>query len=165
MDTAISALPYQPQLTQDVAFSQPYFEAGLVLVAPAGDEAVQTVDDLAGRRLAVEWGSEGDVQARALRRRYPDLQILPNETAQDALQAVADGSADAALVDRISALQAASARRCPIRIAPQAVVSDPYVVVLPRKAPMLQQQVGEALRALEADGTLDALTKKWLGAE
>ncbi len=66
VDTAISALPYQPQLTQDVAFSQPYFEAGLVLVAPADDEAVQTVDDLAGRRLAVEWGSEGDVQARAL---------------------------------------------------------------------------------------------------
>ena len=107
VDTAISALPYQPQLTQDVAFSQPYFEAGLVLVASAGNETVQTVDDLAGRRLAVEWGSEGDVQARALRRRYPDLQILPNETAQDALQAVADGSADAALVDRISALQAA----------------------------------------------------------
>ena len=165
VDTAISALPYQPQLTQDVAFSQPYFEAGLVLVASAGDEAVQTVDDLAGRRLAVEWGSEGDVQARALRRRYPDLQILPNETAQDALQAVADGSADAALVDRISALQTAAATSARIRIAPQAVVSDPYVVVLPRKAPMLQQQVGEALRALEADGTLDALTKKWVGAE
>ncbi len=52
-----------------------------------------------------------------------------------------------------------------IRIAPQAVVSDPYVVVLPRKAPMLQQQVREALQALEADGTLDALTKKWLGAK
>jgi ABC-type amino acid transport substrate-binding protein len=165
VDTAISALPYQPQLTQDVAFSQPYFEAGLVLVAPAGDQAVQTVDDLAGRRLAVEWGSEGDVQARALRRRYPDLQILPNETAQDALQAVADGSADAALVDRISALQTAGAMNNAIRIAPQAVVSDPYVVVLPRKAPMLQQQVSEALRALEADGTLDALTKKWLIGE
>lgn len=165
VDTAISALPYQPQLTQDVAFSQPYFEAGLVLVAPAGDEAVQTVDDLAGRRLAVEWGSEGDVQARALRRRYPDLQILPNETAQDALQAVADGNADAALVDRISALQAASTLDNPMLIALQVVVSDPYVVVLPRKAPMLQQQVGEALRALEADGTLDALTKKWVGAE
>ena len=162
VDTAISALPYQPQLTQDVAFSQPYFEAGLVLVASAGNETVQTVDDLAGRRLAVEWGSEGDVQARALRRRYPDLQILPNETAQDALQAVADGRADAALVDRITALQATGAMNNAIRIAPQVVVSDPYVVVLPRKAPMLQQQVREALQAIEADGTLDTLTKKWL---
>ena len=90
---------------------------------------------------------------------------MPNETAQDALQAVVDGSADAALVHRISALQAASATDNPIRIAPQPVVSDPYVVVLPRKAPILQQQVAEALRAFEADGTLDALTEKWLGAK
>ena len=165
VDAAISALPYQPQLTQDLAFSQPYFEAGLVLVASASDLTVQTVEDLAGRRLAVEWGSEGDVQARSLRRRYPDLQILPKETAQDALQAVADGSVDAGLVDRISVLQAASATDTPIRIAPQPVVSDPYVVVLPRKAPILQQQVAEALRAFEADGTLGALTEKWLGED
>ena len=69
------------------------------------------------------------------------------------------------MVDRISALQAASATNNAIRIAPQAVVSDPYVVVLPKKAPMLQQQVKEALQALDADGTLDALTKKWVGVD
>ena len=69
------------------------------------------------------------------------------------------------MVDRITALQATGAMNNAIRIAPQVVVSDPYVVVLPRKAPMLQQQVREALQALEADGTLDALTKKWLVGE
>ena len=162
VDAAISALPFQPQLSKDVAFSPPYFEAGLVLVTPAADVSIQTLDDLAGRRLAVEWGSEGDVQARALKRHSPGVQILALETAQDALQAIVDGRADGALVDRISALRAAAAEPR-IRIAPKAIVSDPYVVVLPRKAPVLQQKVAEALQALEADGTLNALTAKWLG--
>ncbi len=162
LDSAISALPYQPERTQDVAFSDAYFEAGLVLVTPAGSTAVASVDDLAGRRLAVEWGSEGDVQARLLRRRFPDLVLLPGDTPQAALLAVAEGQADATLVDHISALQftAGDAR---LAISPQAVVSDPYVIVLPREAPVLQQQVGEALRALQADGTLDALVTRWFG--
>ena len=162
LDSAISALPYQPERTQDVAFSDAYFEAGLVLVTPAGSAAVAAVDDLAGRRLAVEWGSEGDVQARLLRRRFPDLVLLPSDTPQAALLAVAEGQADAALVDHISALQftASDAR---VAISPQVIVSDPYVVVLPHRAPMLQQQVGEALRALQADGTLDALVARWFG--
>jgi ABC-type amino acid transport substrate-binding protein len=126
VDAAISALPFQPHLTEDVAFSKPYFEAGLVLVIPAADLTIQTLDDLAGQRVAVEWGSEGDVQARLLRRRMPDLQISPQPTPQDALTAVADGRADAALVDRISALQALAATEGKIMIAPQVVVSDPY---------------------------------------
>ncbi len=162
LDSAISALPYQPERTEDVAFSDAYFEAGLVLVTPTGSIGVASVDDLAGRRLAVEWGSEGDVQARLLRRRFPDVVLLPSDTPQAALLAVAEGQADAALVDHISALQftASDAR---LAISPQVVVSDPYVIVLPRKAPVLQQQVGEALQALQADGTLDALTTRWFG--
>jgi ABC-type amino acid transport substrate-binding protein len=163
IDSAISALPYQPERTQEVAFSYPYFEAGLVLVTPAGGNAVASVEELAGRRLAVEWGSEGDVQARLLRRRFPDLALLPGDTPQAALEAVAEGQADAALVDHISALQfIASDQR--LSISPQIVVSDPYVIVLPRKAPLLQRQVDEALHALQADGTLDALVSRWFGS-
>jgi polar amino acid transport system substrate-binding protein len=162
IDSAISALPYQPERTQDVAFSDAYFEAGLVLVTPAGSDVVASVNDLTGRRLAVEWGSEGDVQARLLRRRFPNLALAPLDTPQAALLAVAEGQADAALVDHISALQfTASDQR--LSISPQVVVSDPYVIVLPRKAPELQAQVAQALRALQADGTLDALEARWFG--
>lgn len=162
IDSAISALPYQPERTQDVAFSGPYFEAGLVLVTPAGSSARLSLDDLAGRRLAVEWGSEGDVQARLLRRRFPDLVLLPVDTPQAALSAVADSQADAALVDHVSALQFAAANPG-VQIAPQVVVADPYVIVLPRRAPVLQAKVDEALAALRADGTLDVLTTRWFG--
>lgn len=173
VDAVISALPLQPQFSKDVAFSQPYFEAGIVVATPSGSGAVQSLADLAGRRVAVEWGSEGDVQARALLRRFPDLQIAPHETALAALQAVADGRADAALVDRISVLQFQGAggavellRTAPNTSddAPLVIVSDPYVIALPRRAPLLQREIGAALNALHADGTLEALTEKWFGA-
>ena len=160
---ALSALPYQSERTQDVAFSDPYFEAGLALALPMTNSALQSPDDLAGRRVAVEWGSEGDVQARALRRRFTDLTLLPQDTPQAALLAVAEGQADAALVDRISALQfmAGDTR---LRLASQVIVSDPYSVVLPRKSARLRREVNAALAALRADGTLDALTARWFSS-
>ena len=161
VDTALSALPYQPQFSQNVAFSRPYFEAGLMLVAAPDRPELNSLDDLSGMRVAVEWGSEGDLQARALRRESPDVIILPQETAQQALQVVADGDADAALVDRISALQFPGSGQ--LRLVEEPIVSDPYVLVMPRKAPILQAQVDEALQALQEDGTLAALQARWFG--
>lgn len=168
VDSVISAMPLQPQFGEDVTFSQPYFEAGLVVVVPAAGDAPTSLEDLAGRLVAVEWGSEGDVQARALRRRLPTLQVLPLDTPQAAVQAVAEGQAQAAFVDNVSAQQAIASSRS-LRLlegeqGPLVLASDPYVVVMPRKAPVLHARVGEALEALAADGTLEALARKWFGA-
>ncbi|MEI2689298.1 MAG: transporter substrate-binding domain-containing protein [Anaerolineae bacterium] len=57
----------------------------------------------------------------------------------------------------------ASAADPRLAISPEVIVSDPYVIVLPRKAPELQRQVGAALQTLQADGTLDALMAHWFG--
>lgn len=167
VDSVISALPLQPQFGEDVRFSRPYFEAGLVVVVPRAEPGVRSLADLAGRRVAVEWGSEGDVQARTLRREMPDLKILALETAEATLQAVAAGEASAALVDRVTAL-AGLGQDGQLTIlrqdeAPLVLVSEPYVIVMPRKAPILHEQVDAALQALQADGTLDALAEKWFG--
>jgi polar amino acid transport system substrate-binding protein len=162
VDSVISAMPLQPQFSEDVAFSQPYFEAGLVMVTGVAEQDEISLDNLEGRTVAVEWGSEGDVQARQLQRQFPDLQILPMETPQEALAGLLAGQADIALVDRVSALQSVMSGQS-VRIDPEPLVSDPYVIVLPRKAPILQREVGAALEALQADGTLDVLTNKWFG--
>lgn len=162
VDSVISALPLQPQFSEDVAFSDPYFEAGLVMVTALEEPDQISIDDLGGRTVAVEWGSEGDVQARQLQRQFPDLQVLPMETPQEAIAGLLTGQADVALVDRVSALQSVMSGQL-VRIHPEPLVSDPYVIVLPRQAPILQREVGEALKALQADGTLDRLTAKWFG--
>ncbi len=58
VDAAISALPVIPERTQGVRFSDPYVQAGVVLAARR-DSGIAGPGDLAGRRVAVEWGSQG----------------------------------------------------------------------------------------------------------
>lgn len=162
IDAAVSALPVIEHRTRDVAFSDPYIEAGTVLAVPL-TSTLEGPADLAGRRVAVEWGSIGDAEARRLARELTGgLTPVVRESVDAALGAVLAGEADAALVDAISlALHPAAGR---LRIAGEPLVSDPYVIVLPVGAPELLAEVNAALAALKSDGTLDRIYARWLTA-
>lgn len=163
VDSAISALPVFEQRAKEVAFSIPYIEAGVVLAAPAGSP-ILSVEDLAGRRVAVEWGSEGDAQARAAQKRLGgNIQLIPCESADAALAAVVAGNADAAIVDAVSLAMFDRANDA-LRPVGEPLRADPYVIVVPPDAPRLLAAVNEALAALADDGTLAKLKARWFGA-
>ncbi len=158
-DVVISAFPLDPRLSQDVRYSQPYFEGGLVLVTRedstvvAPDDLVGGPDDLVGRSVAVEWGSLGDAWART-----HGLDIIRQETAADALNLVAGSEADAALVDAVTAALSSSPD---IVIRTPALESDPYVIVLSQHTPKLTEAVDEALAEIMMDGTWERLTQTY----
>ncbi len=161
IDAAVSALPSMPWRTKEVAFSHPYIEAGLVLAARP-EQPVSGVAGLPGRRVAAEWGSQGDALARELAAgEGRAFELVLRESADGALQAVLDGQADAAIVDAITlGLFDRGAGRL-VAVGPP-LQSDPYVVVLPTGAPELLERVNAALDAMAADGVLDALRARWL---
>lgn len=177
IDSALSALPIMPHRTREVRFSEPYIEAGLVLVAPSAKAAELAAtsrraeggawlsEALAGRRLAVEWGSEGDALARAAQAQAESpVQLVLRDSAEAALAAVAAAEADAAIVDAISlALFNRAGKRLTIVGPP--LRSDPYAIIVPADAPDLLRQVNAALAALRADGSLAGLKARWLTAE
>jgi polar amino acid transport system substrate-binding protein len=161
VDSAISALPVLDHRTQEVAFSAPYVEAGVLLVTRR-ENAITKAEDLAGRRLAVEWGGAGDAEARSLQRELDgNLALVLRESANLALLAVLTGEADAAAVDAVS-LALVGAGKDELIAVGEPLHSEPYVVVMPAHAPKLLAAVDQALAALEADGTLTAIKARWL---
>ncbi len=161
VDAVISAMPYDERLTRDVSFSTPYFEAGIRLAVPPGSPIGGT-EDLAGRRVAVEWGSAGDSIARRLLREGIALESVPFDTPQAALDAVAAGDADAVIVDNVS-LRAAQGQGAHLVAVGPVLEANPYVIVTPRKATTLATELDAALEALAEDGTLAAIEERWFG--
>lgn len=152
-DMVISAFPLDPRLTRDVTYSRPYFEAGLVWVTAAGAEPTpETVGDGV---VAVEWGSLGDAWARER-----GLRVLRRETPAEALTAVAEGHAVAAVVDAVTAALSLPAG---LVIHTPPLVSDPYVILMPRRAEKLAAAVNDALAAILADGTWTRLAGRYFG--
>ena len=113
--------------------------------------------DLAGQRVAVEWGSLGDMVGRRLQREGIALELVPFETPAEAVQALAnDTTIAAALVDQVT-LRQLQGQGLPVVAVGPPLESSPYVVVTPVRARDLQQQLAEALEALRRDGALAEL--------
>ena len=162
IDSAVSAMPYDPRATRDYAYSSPYFEAGVRLAVPAGS-AIGGVDDLGGRVVAVEWGGMGDMVGRRLQRDGVALTLAPYATPAEAIVALTDdAAADALLIDNVTLRQAQGAG-ADIQAVGPALEGNPYVIVLPLGALTLQSQVEEALASFREDGVFGELDDRWFG--
>jgi polar amino acid transport system substrate-binding protein len=163
VDVLISALVIVPGRMRDFAYSAPYFNAGEILVTP-GDSAVEEMAGLAGQRLAVELGAQGHVEATQWAKRLPDLSILPYNSAAEALDAVAAGEADAALVDGVSGrLYLKDQQDSNLQRVSEPVTVEPYAMVVRIEDETLLDKLDAALLSITADGELDTLIKRWLG--
>ena len=123
-----------------------------------GREDIAGMSDLGGTRLAVEFGSEGDMTARTWAGRLSGLEVVPCQDAATALGMVQRGAADAALVDHVSALGSAG-----IQVVGPPVTSEPYGVAVRRRDGRLLRAVNAALDEMRADGTLGEIEQRWLG--
>lgn len=158
-DAIISGLIPDTKRTLDVAYTTPYFDAGLVFIEPAAS-ATHIGDNLTGRTIAVEFGSDGDARARWLARRTVGLQVLARETLTETLQAVEARLADAALTDTASARRQVTLRPA-LRIG-ERQTSIPYVIAVRADAHDLLAALNKALAQIESDGKLESILAQWL---
>ena len=157
-DAVISALTQDTNRLRDFAYTDAYFDAGLVLVVPAA--SASKLGDLKGRTLAVETGSEGDVRARWLARRTVGLRVLERDTPDEAMQAVEAGLADAALTDTATARQSVAAHPA-LRLGSRQT-SSPYAIAVRADSPDLLRALDKALAQVKADGTVERILARWL---
>lgn len=160
VDMLIAGLHPDSTLTHWVYYSQPYFDAGQVLVSPR-EEPVSDMRALDGKTVAVEMASSGDAAARRWARRLRALTVERHLLPQDAMRAVEEGQAAAALVDTVSARLYLPAHPRLV-MAAETTVAEPYVIAMRRGDFRLTAHVERALKAIKADGSLDAIIAHWL---
>ena len=159
VDALITALRVDMMRIGAVQYTQPYFDAGMVLVS--ADPAVEGMHDMAGRRLAYEFGSSAEDVVRAWLRRIAPFTPRPYELPRYALDAARLGDADAALADAISARL--YLREHPAwRAAAHRVDSAPIAIAVRGDRWRLHGALAAALREMQHDGTLDAILRRWL---
>jgi len=160
VDALIAALPIDPARAGLARYSAPYLNAGLALIA-AESSAIHTMHDLPGKRLALEFGSEADAEARRWLRRILPFTILPYAQPDHALDAVRLGAADAALVDSVTArLYLRDHPDWDHRIAEVTVL--PIAIATHADHDQLSAALDRALSSLFQDGTIYRLLEIWL---
>jgi ABC-type amino acid transport substrate-binding protein len=160
VDSIISALPFDERMTRDIAYSAPYFEAGIFLATLPGTPINETMT-LANRTVGVEWGSMGDMVGRRLQNTVPSLRLQPFDTPAAAIAALVDeGQVEAILLDHVT-LRIAQVNGAPLVIVGPVLESNPFVIAMPIAAHELQRAVEQELANLRTTGVLTVLEEKW----
>ncbi|NLG48813.1 MAG: amino acid ABC transporter substrate-binding protein [Chloroflexi bacterium] len=160
-DIILSALPYDRTMTRDVRYSQSYFNAGQVLLTRTGDAAINAFGDLRGGRVAVELGAEAHQLARQLARdRGMDVEVVPVREPEEVLALLEQGEVDAILCDKVTALTYVG-QGMPVRFAGADLTSDPYVIAVRPDAPILLEQINQALQEWQESGFLEQRALYW----
>ena len=143
----------------DVCRSAPYMDADLAVVVPAANAStIKSVDDIAGKRVAVVRDSAG---ARWATQHLEGAAVVKVDTADDVFGAVRSAGVDAAVVDRPVALRTQTA--VPQVRAVATVKTDAHYTFLGAVETSVMAPVDTALRTLQSDGTLDDLKRRWFG--
>ncbi|WP_420643079.1 ABC transporter substrate-binding protein [Candidatus Leptofilum sp.] len=161
VDVLISALVIIPERTRDFAYSEPYFNAGEILIVPADNTTIETMEDLGGQTVAVELGSLGHVEATEWAKRVEGLEIITFSTADEAITAVQQNNAHAALTDAISG-RLFLRENDGLKRLPESVTVEPFALVVRSEDEQLLTTLNKSLINLEQTGQLSQIMSEWL---
>ncbi len=160
-DLIISALYPEGSALTNYAFSQPYFNAGQLIVVPT-NSPVRTKSQLAGLRIAVINNSEGLLEiSRWQYMLNPPPQLITYDKPDDAINALLYGEVDALVAHAIVAHRA-RLLHAELRLLDESVTDEMYVMAARREDEAFIKAVSEYLSQMQSDGTLDAIFARWL---
>ena len=157
VDVLASALIVDETRTKEFAFSEPYFNAGQVLVV-AAETSNASLEDT--EIVAVELGAAGHVAATEALRRGGGFEVLVMDSADATLTAILNNQATAALTDSVSA-HLFIADHSGLRIADPAVTVKPYALVTRIADSELLRQLNNVL---SNNDTVFTIVDKHLGS-
>ncbi len=171
IDLAISAITITAHRQTQVAFSEPYFatgqagiaslDAGQALAVHTDNSTLQSIDQLTDTsRVGVQSSTTGDF---FLTERTP-AQIIRFETADKALQALANAEIDAVLTDApVIAQFIKDHPELTVQLVSGPVNEEQYAIAVSKERPALVAQINELLAELRANGDYDRIFNQWFG--
>ena len=123
---------------------------------------VKTVDDLEGARIGVQLGTIGDIYASDYEGDEAGTTVERYNKIADAVQALKQGKIDCVIVDEQPAI-ATTKDENNLEILDDPFTLENYAICIAKDNDELLTKVNEALAELKADGTIDQITKNYIG--
>lgn len=154
-----------PEREQRYAFSEPisYFKS--VVIIKEDEKDIKTAEDLAGKKIGVGAGNnmKNDIDAM-----YPNgevkWEIYNSATLEGMLKEVANGKLDGCIAQDVQGLTAIKDTGLPLKVTP-AFKSEPGTLVVKKENKELLDAINAFIADIQADGTLQKISEKWVGMD
>ena len=165
IDTVANQITITPEREAKFAFSQPYVFDGAQVVVKKGNEAtIQGTEDLSGKTVAVNLGSNFEELLNGLPNANEiEIKTYESNIAQD----TALGRVDAFVMDRVSSAQLIQESPLPLALAgkPFSQIRNALPFRDTDEGRALRDEVDAAITTLKDNGTLAEISQKWFGTD
>ena len=162
IDTIANQITITEEREQKYLFTSPYVYDGAQVVTKEGNDEVSGVEDLAGKTVAVNLGSNYEQLLRELP--YADeidIRTYESNIEQD----TALGRVDAFVMDRVSATQVIKEKPLSLALAGKPFSEIRNALPFRQDDQVLRDEVDQALDTLREDGTLSEISERWFDAD
>ncbi|MBO1005439.1 transporter substrate-binding domain-containing protein [Pseudogracilibacillus auburnensis] len=158
-DVGIAGMTITEERQESIDFTQPYYEAGLILAVKEGNEEIQSIDDVDGKVVATRTGSTSQEYLEA--NTEANAEAFPGII--EAYQNVLAGRADAVLYDlpNVSYYSEKEAGG-ELKTVGEKLTGEDYGIAFP-KGSELRDVIDDALTSLKENGTYDDIYEEWFG--
>ncbi|WP_019614515.1 amino acid ABC transporter substrate-binding protein [Psychromonas ossibalaenae] len=164
IDTISNQVTITPARLEKYVFSVPYVVDGAQIVVKKGRTDIQSVDDLKGKKVGVNLGSNFEQILRALDTEN-EINIVTYDSGFE--QDVVLGRTDAFVMDRVSTGQLIKKSGLPLQQAgaPFQKIENamPFLNTAPQTA--IRDKVNETLLSMRNDGKLAEISVKWFNTD
>lgn len=164
IDTIANQITITPEREAKYVFTSPYVYDGAQVVVRAGNDTVQGVEDLSGKSVAVNLGSNYE----QLLREQPNADEIDIRTYESNIeQDVALGRVEAFVMDRVSATQVIKEKGLPLELAgqPFSTIENALPFRDDEAGRELRDRVDAALSDLRENGELREISEKWFNTD
>ena len=164
IDTIANQITITPEREERFVFTQPYVIDGAQVVTAQGNDEIEGVEDLRGKTVAVNLGSNFEQLLRDLP--YSDeidIRTYESNIEQD----TALGRVDAFVMDRVSSAQVIQESPLPLELAgkPFSEIRNALPFRDDEEGRALRDRIDQAITQLKESGTLAEISQKWFGTD
>ena len=146
--------------------AQPYYDTSVILLTPADNADITSPEDLAGKTVAVQAGTNyinilNDLNAELQAAGQPgiDIQSYPDQT--DAIQQLVVGRADATITQDTEAAFRETAQPGQFKIAYTYPEAETFGIYFRQGSEQMAATLAETVEGMRDDGTLSEIAEIW----
>ncbi len=159
-DAIVAAMSVTPERSEQVDFSEPYFTNSLVFLAKT-DSTFNPANqaDIDGNTIAAQ---RATISSQWLEKTHPKAQAKLHDTLPNAFLDLSSGRANAMVADKVPALEwlASDVGKGFSIKGDEIDINDNIAVAVNKGNTELLTKINDALAAMKADGTYDAIVQK-----
>lgn len=161
IDIIASGMTINDEREKKVDFSTAYINAGLALAVSADNDTITSVDDLAGKKVAVQIGTTGAEKAQELLDADVIEEIVTLNTVDLVMMELINGGVDAVINDLPVTKAYMNQQPDKIKIVGEPLNSESYGFAVSENNTELLEKINQGLQNVMDNGTYDEIQAKY----